>query len=303
MAISAHHYQRFVRASPAEVFAAISTSAGIRSWWHDTAYEQPLVEGEPYRSVLPDGRVATEGVVEALSAPTRLVQTWRPMYAAELAAEPAGSLDWTVEAVGDGLTRLTLVHGGLAFSPLVWAEVEDGWQWLLDNLKSVLETGSPLPDWTGESEPVTGGETDWHRSQAVEANNSVWELLERPDRTPEEDEELLRRAYAAAYHWNRTSGTAPANEVRASYLVGKAHLVTASPDLALRAAERMLGLCAAHDLQDFDLAYAHELHGRALAALGRSEEAAEAARAARAVTVADEEDREIVERDLADLPP
>ncbi len=301
MAISAHHYQRFVRATSQEVFAAISTPEGIRRWWHDTAYDAPLVVGEAYQSVLPDGRVATGGVVQTLDAPTKLVQTWRPRYAADLAAEPAGVLDWTVQPVGDGLTRLVLVHGGLAFSPLVWANVRDGWQWLLDNLKSVLETGVALPDWSVEREPVTGGDADWHRSQAVEANNAVWELLGRTDRAPDDDEELLRRAYAAAYHWDRTAAAAPVNEVRAAYLIGKAHLVTGSPDLALRQGDRMLALCAKEGIGDFDLAYAHELRARALAAVGRAEEAAASRAAAFAVAVVDAEDRQVVEQDFADL--
>ena len=83
--------------------------------------------------------------------------------------------------------------------------------------------------------------------------------------------------------------------------MGKAHLATGAPDLALRSAERMLALCGTHDIADFDLAYAHELHGRALAALGRPSEAAVAVASARAVPVADAEDREIVDKDLADL--
>lgn len=300
MAVAAHHYERFVRATPEAVFEAVS--AGIDRWWHHTAYPEPLAAGAAYVSVLPDGRRATEGEVQVLEPPRRLVQTWRPVYAADLAAEPAGILEWTVEPAGEGLTRLRLVHGGLALSPLTWAGVEHGWEWLLDNLKSVLETGDPLPDWTSEpEEPTTDGDTDWHRGQGVQANNSVWELLERDDRTPEEDEDLLRRAYAAAYHWARTSAATAVTEVRATYLVGKAHLVTGSPDLALRAAERMLDLCARHDIVDFDLAYSHELHGRALAAVGRSDDAAAAVATARAVPVADEEDREIVEKDFSDL--
>ena len=48
-------YERFICGTPEEVFAAISTAAGIRGWWHGTAYEQDLVEGEVYRSVLERG--------------------------------------------------------------------------------------------------------------------------------------------------------------------------------------------------------------------------------------------------------
>ena len=55
-------------------------------------------------------------------------------------------------------------------------------------------------------------------------------------------------------------------------------------------------------LADFDLAYAHEARARALACLGRSDEAADELAAARAVPIADAEDRAIIESDLAAGP-
>ena len=54
-------------------------------------------------------------------------------------------MEWTVEAAGEGLTRVRLVHAGLEQSPRTAAEVQDGWVWVLDALKTVLETGSSLP--------------------------------------------------------------------------------------------------------------------------------------------------------------
>ena len=59
---------------------------------------------------------------------------------------------------------------------------------------------------------------------------------------------------------------------------------------------------AAAGLVDFDLAYAHEARARALACLGRLDEAAAQLAAARAVEIADADDRAIVEGDLAAGP-
>lgn len=55
-------------------------------------------------------------------------------------------------------------------------------------------------------------------------------------------------------------------------------------------------------LGDFDLAYAHEAQARALACLGRMDEAAVALKAAHAVPIADDHDRAIIEGDLAAEP-
>jgi hypothetical protein len=67
------------------------------------------------------------------------------LYDAALAAEAPGRVEWTVERVGERLTRVRLVHGDLASSPLTWAHVEDGWVWVIDALKTLLETGRTLP--------------------------------------------------------------------------------------------------------------------------------------------------------------
>jgi hypothetical protein len=63
-----------------------------------------------------------------------------------------------------------------------------------------------------------------------------------------------------------------------------------------------MAACTTAALADFDLAYAHEATARALACLGRRDEAIAARAAATAVPIADIEDRNIVEADLAAEP-
>lgn len=305
MAITAHVYQIHIAATADQVWRALTESEWTRQYFHGTSFVEPPVPGAAYRTVTADGRDAVEGVVEEMSAPDgdrpgRFVQTWRVLYDTAMAQEPPSRVEWTVQQVGDGVTRVRLVHGDLAGSPLTWANVKDGWVWILDALKTVLETGRALPPARPDASPPAAVDGDWHRRQGVEANNAAWELLGR-DRSPEEDEELLRHAYAAAYHWQRASSATPANEARAAYLVARALVATGQPARGLVSADSCLAQCERHGLADFDLAYAYESRARALAALGRQEEAAAAAAAARAVPVADPEDRALVESDLADL--
>ena len=137
-----------------------------------------------------------------------------------------------------------------------------------------------------------------HRHLAITANNSTWEMVEA-ERTPANDEEMLRRAYAAAYHWQRAEGYGPANEARAVWLLAKVQLLAGHPDASLRYADACMAQCRDHGLVDFDLAYAYESRARALAALGRLDEAAVDWAAAKAVPIADDDDRALVESDLA----
>jgi hypothetical protein len=177
---------------------------------------------------------------------------------------------------------------------------------VLDSLKSYLETGEPLPAVdTGVSEPDAELiEGHWHRVQAVTANNSVWELLDGRALQPDEVDDVLERAYAAAYHWRRAAGSTVVNRARASYLVSRAHAFCGHGELALHHADRYLDLIgrAPDDLADFDHAYGYEARARALAALGRNDDAIEARHRAATVAIADEQDRSIFESDLAEGP-
>ena len=175
--------------------------------------------------------------------------------------------------------------------------------WILDALKTAAgdRPGAAPGRPTGGDPGVQPPAADWHRRQGVEANNSRWTCsasTARPRRT---------RSCSGGPTPRRTTGSgagsaSPANEARASYLIARALVATGQPERGLVSAERCLAQCERHGLADFDLAYAHEARARALAALGRSDEAAAAMAAARAVPIADPEDLAVVEQDFADLP-
>ncbi|GAA1478094.1 hypothetical protein GCM10009623_25400 [Nocardioides aestuarii] len=307
MAITTHVYQIHIAADVDTVWAAITQSEWTRDYFHGTHYAEGPAPGARFRTVTADGGDAIDGVVEEMTPPAdgrpgRFVQTWHVLYDAAMAAEPPGRVEWTVERAGEGLTRVRLVHGDLASSPLTWANVKDGWVWVLDALKSVIETGRSLPRADVEPEDEEPAEGDWHRRQGVGANNAAFELLEA-DRGPVEDEELLRLAYTAAYHWQRARGRAPENDVRADYLVSRALVATGQADRGLLVADRALARCEAEGITDFDLAYVLEARSRALHALGRPDDAAADWDRARAVDVADPEDREILAADLSRADP
>lgn len=294
-----HRYRLFIKATAEQLWQAITDPDFTERYFHETRFTSTLEPGSGVRYVW-NGEDQVVGDVVEVDPPHRLVITWRALYRAELAEEPPSRVEWTVTPAGDGLTRLDVVHGDLASSPHTWESVRDGWVWILDNLKTLLETGDVLPEASRDPIPATEETVgDWHRAEAIDANNSIWELLDRPDRTPADNEELLRRAYAAAYHWTRARGTGPENEARALYMIGKAHLAVGHPELGLEYGDECLAQCNEFGLVDFDLAYAHELRARGLAALGRAAESDAAWAAARAVPIADEEDRKILEADFA----
>jgi uncharacterized protein YndB with AHSA1/START domain len=302
MAITRHQYRIFIKAPIEQVWNAIVDPEYTRRYFHGTAFVTPPAAGQPYRTTLPNGAGAVDGTVEVMEAPNRLVMTWHVLYDAAMSEEPASRVEWNLTTAAEGLTRVDLVHGDLFRSPLTWENVRLGWVWILDSMKSLIETGEPLPSPEVDTDtPVDDATAQWHRAQGVECNNSIWELVDA-ERSPERDEELLRRAYASAYHWQRAARRGPENEVRASYMIAKVHLLAGDAQRSLHYADRCRFLCAEHGIVDFDLAYAHEARARALKALGRDDESAVEWQAALGTPVVDPGDKAVVDSDFAVAP-
>jgi hypothetical protein len=141
------------------------------------------------------------------------------------------------------------------------------------------------------------------RQLAVDLFNRTWTLLELPERTPEQDDELIHAAHASRYHWGEV-GTA-ANLARGEWQLSRAYVVLGRAEPAVHHARRCLAYCEADPdaLEDWDLPYAYEALARAHGLAGDADEAARYAAQARELgaRVEDPHDREHLEQDLATL--
>jgi hypothetical protein len=52
---------------------------------------------------------------------------------------------YDLEERGSGVVRLTVTHDGFALGSRVLPAISEGWPAVLSSLKTLLETGSPLP--------------------------------------------------------------------------------------------------------------------------------------------------------------
>ena len=141
------------------------------------------------------------------------------------------------------------------------------------------------------------------RQLAVDLFNPGWTLMELPERTPEQDDELIHAAHASRHHW-ASVGT-PANLARGEWQLSRVYVVLGRPEPALYHAHRCLAYCESSPeaLEDWDLPYAHEALARAHGLAGDTDEAARHAAQARELAqhVSGPEDREHLEEDLATL--
>jgi DNA-binding transcriptional MerR regulator len=141
-----------------------------------------------------------------------------------------------------------------------------------------------------------------HRRIGKDLYNHVWTLLETADRTPQQTDEMIHAAHASRYHW--TIGGEPAHRARGEWQCSRVYAVLRRAEPALWHARRCVELCEEHGLADWDQAAAYEAMARATAVAGDAEAAAAwKARATAALDdIADPDDREPIEADLATLP-
>ncbi len=135
-------YQVFIRATPEQIWEAITTPEFTRRYFHGARI---TVTAESYRSVGPDGSVWGDAQVLEFDPPRRLVHGWDSLYSAELSAEPTSRVTWEIEAQDGGYCLLTATHDQLENSPNTARSVAGpGWMMVLSGLKTLLETGEPL---------------------------------------------------------------------------------------------------------------------------------------------------------------
>lgn len=140
------------------------------------------------------------------------------------------------------------------------------------------------------------------RQLAIDLFNGVWRLLEKEGRTADDDDQMLHMAHASRYHWGEVG--APVNRSRGELQCSRVYAVLGRAEPALYHARRSLEICRAHDIGDWDLAYAYEALARASAVAGDREQArawTEQALAA-AEDIVQDEDRELLLTDLETIP-
>jgi hypothetical protein len=136
-----------------------------------------------------------------------------------------------------------------------------------------------------------------HRQLGVDLFNEVWRLME----TREDDDRMVHAAHASRYHWGEAPACKPENLARGEWQVSRVYTVVGLHEAALRHARRCLDLCEEHGLGDWDLAYAYEAVARGYKTAGAAPEAEAYKKLAAEVPIAEEEDREHLDEDLATL--
>jgi uncharacterized protein YndB with AHSA1/START domain len=152
-------YRVYIKASQQAVWDAIVKPEWTRKYGYQAIAEYDLRPGGKYVGRAPKEMQAmgmpedvVDGEVIEADPPRKLVQTWRFLWSPEIAAEGPTRVTFDVEEDDGGVTRLTVTHE-FENAPITAEQVAGkgrlhegggGWPWVLSDLKTLLESGSPL---------------------------------------------------------------------------------------------------------------------------------------------------------------
>ncbi len=170
----------------------------------------------------------------------------------------------------------------------------------LSSGKEPLVTDAPKPT------PLDELDAAAHRRLGVDLFNYTWTLIEKPDRTPAEVDEMIHAAHASRYHWAHAGTTA--NLARGEWQVARVYSVLGHAEPARWHAQRCLAYAeqatADGSGESWDLPAAYEAMARAAAVAGETAEAISWRDRGRELlaTIPDQADRELIEGDLNTIP-
>jgi uncharacterized protein YndB with AHSA1/START domain/DNA-binding transcriptional ArsR family regulator len=163
-------YTTFIDTTPERLWQALTDPAFTSRYW-GVSFESDWQVGSELVWVMPkDVRVADPAQVVLEAEPyRRLSYTWHsftpdfaraydidPAEVAALAEEPRTRVSFEIEPRGK-VVKLTVVHDGFAPGSALLDSIGGGWSELLSSLKTLLETGEPLPSGEPAETSSAGG--------------------------------------------------------------------------------------------------------------------------------------------------
>jgi uncharacterized protein YndB with AHSA1/START domain len=151
-------HEIYIRATPQAIWEAITTPEWTAKYGYGGLVDYDLKPKGKFvarasaalkAAGVPE--VAIDGEVIEASPPRKLVQTYRFLFNDAMKSEGFTKLTWEIEPTQSGFCRLTVTHE-LAGAPIMAQMVASrfsemgagGWNWILSDLKSLLETGKAM---------------------------------------------------------------------------------------------------------------------------------------------------------------
>lgn len=131
--------------------------------------------------------------------------------------------------------------------------------------------------------------------------NETWDLIDKPNRTDEDNIAMLHKAHTSCFLWREANN--PVNNARGEWQVSRVYSLLGMGEPALLHGRYSLSLCLENSIGGFDLAFGYEAVARAYHTLGNTEsaEANKALGLAACAQILEQDDREYALASFADI--
>jgi hypothetical protein len=142
-----------------------------------------------------------------------------------------------------------------------------------------------------------------HKYFSAQCFNKTWELLDKADRTPEEDQDMIRTALASMWHWTQRDDCGAQQMSVGYWQVSRVYAALGLADPARHYGRLCLEASDADDVGPFFVGYAYEALARAEWIAGNAEKKQEYLEEARkaAESVDDADSKKMLLDDLATM--
>jgi hypothetical protein len=142
-----------------------------------------------------------------------------------------------------------------------------------------------------------------HKYFSAHCFNKTWDLIDKPQRSPTEDEQMLQLTLASLWHWTQRVDCTPLNMAIGYWQVSRVYALLGQADHARRYGQLSLDACGIANASPFYFGFAYEALARAEKTAGDSEATGAYLQQAReyAEKVSDQEERQMLLKDLATL--
>jgi uncharacterized protein YndB with AHSA1/START domain len=138
-------YVIYVGATPEKVWQALTSPEISRKFFFGRSVEVDCRLDGKFVLRMEDGKVDSQGRVVECDPPRKLSVTWRVEWLEEYRDLPEALVTFTIEPAGE-VVRVTFVEGQAPKLDAKYKEAgKHGWPMVLCGLKTLLETGKPLP--------------------------------------------------------------------------------------------------------------------------------------------------------------
>lgn len=141
-------YTTFIATTPEKLWQALTTPEFTQQYWGGRRHETTWQVGGPIKIYKPDGGAEVQGEILQCDPYTVLAYSW---HSATLGGQPSRvTFELSPYPATEGsIVMLKITHDEFAADANI-AMTAMGWTAILNNLKTLLETGKPLPyAWRG----------------------------------------------------------------------------------------------------------------------------------------------------------